>query len=167
MAREIQDNIKMFIKDQLPGFYQSEGPMFATFLDAYYEYLEQSGQTLDYSRDLIPRVVDIDNTTSEFLEHFKAVYLNGFPGSFKAGTELTIKNVLDFYKAKGTPRAVELLFQILYVTEYFIINFVFIKERSYFFILFNDCNRSSFCRIIYRENIKINRCCVINGIIRN
>lgn len=117
MAREIQDNIKMFIKDQLPGFYQSEGPMFATFLDAYYEYLEQNGQTLDYSRDLIPRVVDIDNTTAEFLEHFKEVYLNGFPGSFKAGTELTIKNVLDFYKAKGTPRAVELLFQILYADQ--------------------------------------------------
>jgi hypothetical protein len=117
MAREIQDNIKMFIKGQIPSFYHEEGAMFATFLDAYYEYLESEGQSLDYSRDLIPRIVDIDNTTTQFLEHFKQVYLNGFPGSLEAGTELTIKNVLDFYKAKGTPRAVELLFQILYADQ--------------------------------------------------
>ena len=117
MAREIQDNIKLFIKDQLPGFYQAEGPMFATFLDAYYEYLEQNGQTLDYSRDLIPRVLDVDSTTAEFLEHFKKTYLEGFPGSFQAGTDITIKNVLDFYKSKGSPRAIELLFQILYADK--------------------------------------------------
>ena len=117
MAREIQDKIKLFLQDQVPAFYQEEGPMFSVFLDAYYEYLEQSGQTLDYSRDLIPRVVDIDNTTDEFLEYFKSTFLNGFPGSFKANTELTVKNILDFYKAKGTPKAVELLFQILYADK--------------------------------------------------
>jgi hypothetical protein len=88
--------------------------MFGAFLDAYYEFLEQQGQSLALSRELMPGVIDVDYTSAQFLEHFKLNFLDSFPGEFKAGTERTIKSILDFYNLKGSPKAVELMFQLLY-----------------------------------------------------
>ena len=66
MPAEINDKISLFVKDQFPAFYAEDGNMFRLFVQAYYEFLEQSGQSLDYSRNLI-EYQDIDNTTAEFL----------------------------------------------------------------------------------------------------
>ena len=115
MGHTVEDQIALFVKDQFPAFYDEEGPIFKAFLNAYYEYLEQS-DTFTTGRKLL-EYRDIDKTTDEFIDYFKKQFLDGFPGSFEANTELTLKHILDFYKAKGTPRAVELLFQILYNDE--------------------------------------------------
>ena len=111
--REIEDKLSLFVKDQFPAFYNEEGEMFQIFLEAYYEYLEQEKNTLDYSRNLL-EYIDIDKTTSEFLEHYKSTFLSQLPGLVKADDRLTIKNIMDFYRAKGTPRAVQLLFRLLF-----------------------------------------------------
>ena len=115
MSKLVEDKIAFFVKDQFPAFYDEEGPMFKAFVNAYYEYLEQS-ETFQTGRNLL-EYKDIDTTTAKFLEHFKKQYLDGFPGTFAANTELTLKHILDFYKSKGTPRAVELLFRILFNDE--------------------------------------------------
>ena len=111
--RQIEDKLSLFVKDQFPAFYNEEGEMFQIFLEAYYEYLEQEKNTLDYSRNLL-EYIDIDKTTDEFLEHYKATFLSQLPGLVKADDRLTIKNIMDFYRAKGTPRAVQLLFRLLF-----------------------------------------------------
>ena len=53
MPAEINDKISIFVKDQFPEFYAEDGAVFQAFVEAYYEYLEQSNQTLDYARNLI------------------------------------------------------------------------------------------------------------------
>jgi len=111
--REIEDNISLFVKEQFPAFYSEEGQIFQEFIRAYYEYLQQDNNTLDVSRNLL-QYNDIDSTTGQFLEHFKATYLSQLPGLVKADDRLTIKNIMDFYRAKGTPRAVQLLFRLLF-----------------------------------------------------
>lgn len=111
--RQIEDKLSLFVKEQFPAFYNEEGEIFQIFLKAYYEYLEQTDKTLDYSRNLL-EYKDIDKTTGEFLEHFKATFLSQLPGLVKADDRLTIKNIMDFYRAKGTPRAVQLLFRLLF-----------------------------------------------------
>ena len=111
--RQIEDKLSLFVKEQFPAFYNEEGEIFQIFLKAYYEYLEQTDKTLDYSRNLL-EYKDIDKTTAEFLEHFKATFLSQLPGLVKADDRLTIKNIMDFYRAKGTPRAVQLLFRLLF-----------------------------------------------------
>jgi hypothetical protein len=115
MAKQVEDKIAFFVKDQFPAFYDEEGPMFKAFVSAYYEYLEQS-ETGTIGRNLL-EYKDIDTTSAAFLDFFKKQYLDGFPGSFAANTELTLKHILDFYKSKGSPRAVELLFRILFDDE--------------------------------------------------
>lgn len=111
--RQIEDKLSLFVKEQFPAFYNEEGEIFQIFLKAYYEYLEQENKTLDYSRNLL-EYKDIDKTTGEFLEHFKSTFLSQLPGLVKADDRLTIKNIMDFYRAKGTPRAVQLLFRLLF-----------------------------------------------------
>ena len=111
--RQIEDKLSLFVKEQFPAFYNEEGEMFQIFLKAYYEYLEQDNKTLDFSRNLL-EYKDIDKTTGEFLEHFKQTFLSHLPGLVKADDRLTIKNIMDFYRAKGTPRAVQLLFRLLF-----------------------------------------------------
>lgn len=111
--RQIEDKLSLFVKEQFPAFYNEEGEIFQIFLKAYYEYLEQTDKTLDYSRNLL-EYKDVDKTTGEFLEHFKATFLSQLPGLVKADDRLTIKNIMDFYRAKGTPRAVQLLFRLLF-----------------------------------------------------
>ena len=87
--------------------------MFEKFIEAYYEYLEQTGESLDYSRNLI-EYQDIDQSTAEFLDQFKKLYLEQLPGLIKSDDRLTIKNILDFYRAKGSERSIQLLFRILF-----------------------------------------------------
>ena len=111
--RQIEDKLSLFVKEQFPAFYNEEGEMFQIFLKAYYEFLEQKDQTLDYSRNLL-EYLDIDKTSEEFLDHFKSTFLSQLPGLVKADDRLTIKNIMDFYRAKGTPRAVQLLFRLLF-----------------------------------------------------
>ena len=111
--RQIEDKLSLFVKEQFPAFYRDEGGMFQVFLEAYYEYLEQEGKTIDFSRNLLA-YKDIDSTTAQFLEHFKATFLSQLPGLVRADDRLTIKNIMDFYRAKGTPRAVQLLFRLLF-----------------------------------------------------
>jgi len=111
--RQIEDKLSLFVKEQFPAFYNEEGEMFQIFLRAYYEFLEQENQTLDFSRNLL-EYLDIDKTTAEFLEHFKRTYLSQLPGLIQSDDRLTIKNIMDFYRAKGTPRAVQLLFRLIF-----------------------------------------------------
>ena len=113
MPAEINDKISIFVKDQFPQFYKEDGPIFEAFVEAYYEYLEQTGQTLDFSRNLI-EYQDIDTTTSEFLDQFKKLYLEQLPGLIKSDDRLTIKHIMDFYRAKGSERSIQLLFRILF-----------------------------------------------------
>ena len=113
MAERIEDKISLFVKEQFPAFYAEDGEAFRIFLEAYYEFLEQSGNSLDYSRNLI-EYHDVDQTTQEFLDEFAKTYLNDLPGLLKAETRLTIKNVMDFYRSKGSPRSIQLLFRILF-----------------------------------------------------
>jgi len=111
--REIDDQISLFVKDQFPAFYAEEGETFRVFLEAYYEWMEQSGNTVDVARNQI-EYRDIDKTTSQFLDEFKKTYLKDLPGLIKSDDRLTIKNIFDFYKSKGSQRAIQLLFRIVF-----------------------------------------------------
>ena len=113
MPAEINDKISIFVIDQFPQFYKEDGPIFEAFVEAYYEFLEQTGQSLDFSRNLI-EYQDIDTTTAEFLDQFKKLYLEQLPGLIKSDDRLTIKHILDFYRAKGSERSIQLLFRIIF-----------------------------------------------------
>ena len=44
--KDIEKNISTLIQSQFPSFYNEEGELFIAFVKAYYEWLEENGNTL-------------------------------------------------------------------------------------------------------------------------
>ena len=109
----IEKFISPFIQQQFPSFYRSGGPNFIAFVRAYYEWLEQSQQAVGHSRLLLD-YRDIDATSDQFIKYFKNELMNNFPEDILADKRLLLKNITDLYRAKGSKRAYELLFRLMY-----------------------------------------------------
>lgn len=109
----IEKLVSPFIPQQFPAFYKEEGPNFIAFVRAYYEWLESTNQTLYHARSLLD-YSDIDTTEADFVKYFKNTYFHSLPESIIADKRLLVKHILDLYRTKGTPRAYELLFRILF-----------------------------------------------------
>jgi len=56
-------------------------------------------------------VMDVDQTTDDFIVWFKETYLKNIQFATSTDTQTMIKNSLDLYRSKGTPRSVDLLFK--------------------------------------------------------
>ena len=108
-----EDFISPLVEQQFPSVYRDEGPILVKFIKAYYEYLEQSDKDLHTLRKMMERN-DVDQSVDTFLEHFRKQYLNGIPKSPSQGTAFTIKHIMDVYRSKGTPRAVDLLLKLVH-----------------------------------------------------
>lgn len=126
MSIEDDKNLHPLVSERLPQFVRVQHPTLVAFLSAYYEWLDlrrDSGVIL--SPMALKDVVDIDTTMNQFVEMFKKEYLFGFPESLAlsketgnpVNTKNLLKNIKQFYKAKGTEKAYEFLFRILYDTS--------------------------------------------------
>lgn len=73
------------------------------------------GATLYHSRRLFD-YKDVDTTVDKFLIYFKEKYLKNIQFDTAASTRRMIKHSLDLYRAKGTPRAIDLLFKVVFDT---------------------------------------------------
>jgi hypothetical protein len=113
--KNIEKRISPLIQSQFPSFYQEEGENFIAFTRAYYEWLESTNNPLYHSRRL-PDYRDIDSTTDDFIVHFKEKYLKNIQFDTATNKKLLVKNSLDLYRAKGTERAVDLFFKLVYGT---------------------------------------------------
>ena len=115
-----KQSLSHLIGNQLPDFIRNEYPVFVTFLEKYYEFLDQEGQVnnflLNYERNF-----DINRTLDTFLPKFKNQYAQNFPLSAQLDDRRLIKFIKQFYEAKGSEKAIELLFRVLYneKTEFF------------------------------------------------
>lgn len=78
-------------------------------------YQPIDGSPLYHSRRL-PDYRDIDSTTDDFIVHFKEKYLKNIQFDTATNKKLLVKNSLDLYRAKGTERAVDLFFKLVYGT---------------------------------------------------
>lgn len=112
----IESKISNFVKNQFPSFYQEEGENFIRFVEAYYEWLESENNPVYLSRK-IPSIVDIDTTLDDYIVHFKEKYLKNIQFDTATNKKLLIKNSLDLFRSKGTPRSVELFFRLIYGTK--------------------------------------------------
>ena len=115
------NNISGFIRNQFPEFIREDNPAIVAFIEAYYEWLDKE---TDYLRSpmRLGEVIDIDKTMDIFLERFRKQYLLDFPETLAINKEtgkpldekILIKNIKDFYKAKGTEKTYKFLFRILF-----------------------------------------------------
>jgi len=99
-----ETKISNLIENQFPDFIREEAPLLVKFIKAYYEYMEQDGNVTERSKNLLD-YQDIDRTTSEYLDWFKREVLVDIPRNLVGDERLFMKNVLDFYRAKGTEKS--------------------------------------------------------------
>ena len=107
------NKISTLVEQQFPEFIRTDGPMFVAFMEAYYEWMEQTGNAIDANQNLLS-YHDVDNTLDAYLEYFEADFLPNIPRSHLANTPNLLKNVSSFYRARGSEKSFELMFRILY-----------------------------------------------------
>ena len=105
--------ISTLVSEQFPQFMQEEGPNFIAFVEAYYEWMEQTGNAVDATKNLL-NYRDVDLTTDAYLKYFEDDFLPNVPRSHLAYTPTLLKNVASFYRARGSEKSYELLFRILF-----------------------------------------------------
>ena len=111
----------LLINRQLPEFVRDEYPLFESFLEAYYEFLEteqnnQKNDVVAKSKNL-RFVSDIDVSINEFENNFFDTYASLVPRNVQVTKEFLIKNVLPLYLSKGSEKSFKFLFRLLFNDE--------------------------------------------------
>ena len=66
---------------------------------------------------LLPSIRDVDLTLERFIVSFKEMFLKNIDFDIATNKRLLVKNALDLYRAKGTERAIDLFFKLVYGTD--------------------------------------------------
>ena len=109
----VEHYISTQISEQFPEVYQDLAPVFIAFVQAYYQWLEQPGNALYYSRRWL-ELQDIDTTSDDFLIFFKRKFLQNIQLETTSDVRLMIKHTLDIYRSKGSPQCIDLLFRLVF-----------------------------------------------------
>lgn len=118
--------ISRFVPERLPEFVRVDHPTLVAFLEAYYEWLElrrNSGVVL--SPMVLHDITDVDTSLDQFIDNFKQQYMLNFPESLAISPDTgkpvderrLLKNIKQFYLAKGTEKSYEFLFRVFYDTN--------------------------------------------------
>jgi hypothetical protein len=110
---QLTETISQYIENQFPAIYREEGELLVAFVTAYYEYLEETGLI---NRKMF-KIKDIDETFDEFVEFFRKKYLDSFPFISATDDRFLIKNIIDYYKSKGSEQSLKLLMKLLFNEE--------------------------------------------------
>lgn len=111
----------ILVNRQLPEFVREEYPLFQSFLEAYYEFLEQQQGT--EKNDLITKakdlryISDIDYSIDDFEQQFFNTFAALFPRDVSVDKAFLIKHVLPLYLSKGSEKSFKLLFRMLFGQE--------------------------------------------------
>ena len=103
---------------QFPQFFDFEESSLVSFMKYYYEWLETQGPT--YHSQRITNYIDVDddqNGYDLFDSFLRNEFLQNIPTNIIVDDRFLIKQIKDFYKAKGTEEAARILFRILYNEE--------------------------------------------------
>jgi len=117
----IPNNYKtsLLVPSQLPEYVRDDPSYanFVAFLQAYYEWMEQEGNVIDATKNLL-NYDDIDHTTEQFLQYFVNDFLPYFPDDALLSKEKAVKIARQLYHSKGTPASYQFLFKILYNSDF-------------------------------------------------
>lgn len=113
------NKISTVFPQQAPFFIREDHPNTVRFLEKYYEYLEQSEENFR-SGNPIERLInhlqniDIDHTDhDEAAQYLYKKFIQDIPLSINADKNILLKNIKDFYRAKGTEKATKFLIYAL------------------------------------------------------
>ena len=114
----LHERISVRVQGQLPDFVKQDHATFVSFLEAYYEYLEQTGKPYEIIGNL-NNYLNIDKTVDSYLDYFKNHFASDVPEAIfaNANKPFILKRIRDFYRSKGSEKSFQFLFRLLYGEE--------------------------------------------------
>lgn len=108
----------LLVPSQLPEYIRDDPSYanFVTFLQAYYEWVEQEGGFVYESKNL-KNYYDIDETLDKFIDYYVNEFMPLFPQETLSDKRKLIKKIREVYQTKGTPNSYKFLFRSLYNSE--------------------------------------------------
>lgn len=106
--------VSILIKNQLPDFVLEDHPRFVSFIEAYYEFLDNT--SYGKAKDM-RHIYDVDLFIDEFEQQFFNSFIPYLPRDTKVNKEFLIKNILPLYLSKGSEKSFKYLFRLLFDTE--------------------------------------------------
>lgn len=116
-----QNKTSLLVNRQVPEFVREEYPLFVSFLEAYYEFLENKQGS--ENNDLITKanelrdIKDIDVSLDNFESNFFNTLATTVPKETAVSKEILLKNILPLYLSKGSEKSFQLLFRFLFGQE--------------------------------------------------
>jgi len=128
----------LFVPSQLPEYIRDDPNYanFVAFIKAYYSWMEENGNVLDFSKNILT-YQDVDSTTQQFLDYYVNDFLQNFPKDVLIDQNRLIRFARELYKTKGTNPSFEFLFRILYDSDFESFNtrdFVFRASAGTWFV---------------------------------
>lgn len=109
----IKQKLSQIVRSQFPEFVQTDYNKFISFLEAYYQFVEQDQN----SQELIQNILDynnIDSTTTAFIKYFIKNYAEILPDTLLADKKLAVKRIKDIYESKGSTLSFQQFFRIVF-----------------------------------------------------
>lgn len=111
--RQLEQNLVSLIQSHYPAVYREQSPLLIEFTKAFYEWLQRETGPVKVLKSL-PLYKDIDTTTNVLLDLIREKYLRGVQFNENTNKVLAIKKALDLYRAKGSQRAFDLFFRLIF-----------------------------------------------------
>ena len=115
----------LLVNRQLPEFVREEYPLFVSFLEAYYQFLEterytdgisQKNNLTEKLKDL-KNLSDIDFSLDDFEEQIFNTFAAYLPKETVVSKDFLIKNILPLYQSKGNEKSFKFLFRLVFGEE--------------------------------------------------
>lgn len=111
----------VLINKQLPEFVREEYPLFISFLEAYYEFLEnkqgiKKNDLITESKKL-KSIFDIDQSIDQFEIQFFNTFAPLLSSDTTTDKSFLIKNLLPLYRSKGSEQSFKFLFRLIFGEE--------------------------------------------------
>lgn len=112
------ERVSIKVENQLPDFVKQDHTTFVSFLEAYYEYMEQEGKPYEIIGNL-NNYANLGKTTDDFLKYFKKQFGEDIPEAVfqNVNKPFVLKRLRDFYRAKGSEKSFQFFFRLLYNEE--------------------------------------------------
>ena len=107
------NKISNLVYSQVPFFVRNDHPNFVTFLEKYYQYLEQEDKAVNRIKN-VKTYQDVDLTIDQYSDLLYNTFMKYLPKNVLADRDLMIKHIKDFYRAKGTEDSLRWFFRIFF-----------------------------------------------------
>lgn len=115
VPQDYDEKSSLNIKYSLPEFIREEHPQFVTFIEKYYEYMDQEKNPINLL--LNKNYFDIDDANNSELDKWAKQLAVDFPQVVEADRKHLYKNIKSIFEAKGSERSIRAFFKLVYNEE--------------------------------------------------